>query len=380
MTTLYVRPITTGALLWAALLLFAPAAQAQTAPFMACDSRKPDTEWLQKPAAKMDWACMQSVMTLHTLLPSGLPDFDPLKSQMAGDGMTAVFAGGTLQGFRGWRPAGPPARPDDPMLDLSAASAAEHGQLGNVGELWWGRFQQGAPLCCRLNNRAATELKVERPWWVVVGQETLERRYKSMKDPGQFLRFMTGKVTPWSDISDKGRLRFVLSSADMLRNVYGSHNTWLRQEKITVHDAAVELTVEKQLSGSLQVQVESSRGKETINLPIKRHLDEKPGDADPRMTSLPNFRLTQGYANAQGHIQKCRFESDCFYANPDQPDKNPQNGPAYRVRGMFFGDEGQYLAVLLQAHLMQSGAGHPDTDRGDHPSVFGVLLLKRVKL
>lgn len=368
------------ALFSTALVSLTSSVWAQTTPLSACDSRKPDTEWLQKPAQTIEWACMQSVMTLHTLLPSGLPDFDPLKAQMAGDGITAAFAGGTLQGFRLWRPAGPPARPEDAMMDLTNASVAEQGHIGSAGELWWGRFQQGTPLCCRLNNRAPTELKVERPWWVVVGQETLQRRYKNMKEPSQLLRFMTGKVTPWSDVSEKGRLRFTLSSASLMRNVYGTGNNWLRQEKLTVHDASLELTLEKQLSGTLQVQVESARGKETIQLPVKRHVDEKPGDPDPRVTGLPNFRLIQAYANAQGQIQKCRYESDCFYANPDQPDKNPQNDPSYRMRGMFFGDDGQYLAIMLQAHLMQSGAGHPDTDRGNQPSVFGVLILQRAKL
>ncbi|MEK8046889.1 hypothetical protein [Ideonella margarita] len=110
------RVVLACGLLFGTQLLAAPAALAQSAPTMACDARKPDTEWLQQPPAKLDWSCGQSVMTLNTVLPTGEPDFDPLKSQLTNDGMTAAFSNSTLQGFRLWRPLGPPTRPEDSMM------------------------------------------------------------------------------------------------------------------------------------------------------------------------------------------------------------------------------------------------------------------------
>jgi hypothetical protein len=190
---------------------------------------------------------------------------------------------------------------------------------------------------------------------VVVGQETLERRYKATTDPKQYLRFLTGKATPWSDVSDKGNVRFVLESASLLRNVYGSFNKWLRQEKATVHDAQVELTLENQLSGILQIKVETARGTETLSLPVKRNVDETPSAPAQRFGGLSHFRLTQGFINAQGQIQKCRYDTDCYYTQPEQPDKHGIDDPKYRVRGMFFGAEGQYLTVLLEASGVPGG-------------------------
>lgn len=372
------RRVIVSCLLGAAYLWGAPAALAQTAPVVACEARKPDLEWLQKPGGQIDWACFQSVMTLNTLLPGGEPDFDPFKSQLSSDGMSSAFSGGVLQGFRLWRPSGPPARPEDPMMDLSPATVAEQGHWGETGELWWGRLAQGSPRCCRLNNRGVTELKAEHPWWIVVGQETLERRYKANTDPRQFLSFLTGKVTPWRDLSDKGTVRFVLESASLLRNVYGKYNQWLRQEKATVHQAQLELTLEKQLSGLLQIQVETGRGTETLSLPVKRQIDETPDAPAQRFAGLGHFRLTQGYLTAQGRVQRCRDDSGCHYSLPEQPEKHSLSDPTYRVRGMFFGAEGQYLALLLEAHLMQAGPDKPDTDRGDRPRLFGIVVLKRV--
>ena len=367
-------------LLWAAQWVGAPAALAQSAPVIACESRKPDTEWLRKAPGKVDWACGQSVMTLNTVLPSGEPDFDPLKSQLTNDGMTAAFSEGGLNGFRSWHPAGPPARPEDSMMDLSSVTAAEQGHWGETGELWWGRFAQGSPRCCRLGNRVATDLTPENPWWVVVGQETLKRRYKANTDPKQYLRFLTGKVSPWGDVSDKGSVRFVLESASLLRNVYGSYNKWLRQERAKVHDAQVELTLENQLSGMLQIKVETERGTEMLSLPVKRQVDETPSAPAQRFGGLTHFRLTQGYVNAQGQIQKCRYDTDCHYTQPELPDKHGASDPKYRVRGMFFGADGQHLAVLLEARLMQAGPGNLQTDVSDQPGIFGIVVLKRVKL
>jgi len=373
------RVVLACGLLFGTQLIAAPAALAQSAPTITCDARKPDTEWLQQAPAKLDWSCGQSVMTLNTVLPTGEPDFDPLKSQFMNDGMTAAFLNNTLQGFRLWRPSGPPPRPEDSMMDLSAATPVEQGRWGETGELWWGRYEQGAPRCCRLNNRTVAAPKVEQPWWLVVGQETLARRYRANTDPKQYLGFLTGKITPWSDLSDKGSVRFVLESASLMRHVYGSANKWLRQEKVTVRDAQLELTLEKQLSGVLQLKVESGRGGETISLPVKRNIDETPSAPVQRFGGLTHFRITQGYVNAEGSIQKCRYDSDCFHTQPEQPDKHFTNDPKYRVRGMFFGADGQYLAILMEAALMQAGPGNLETDRGDHPGVFGVVVLKRVK-
>ena len=367
------------ALVWAAYGLQAPSANAQPVPTIACDVHKPDTEWLLKPSAKLEWACGQSVMTQKAILPNGGAGFDPLKSQPMNDGITAAFSGQTLQGFRLWHPSGPPPIPEDPMMDLSPATITEQGHWGETGELWWGRLDQGEARCCRLNNRAANALQVEHPWWIVVGQETMVRRYKAITEPKQYLRLMSGKISPWSDLSDKGSVRFTLESASLLRNVYGSYNRWLRQEQLTVRDAQLELTLENQLSGTLQLQVESGRGKETLQLPVKRDVDEAPSAPAPRVAGLSYFRLTQGYVNAQGAIQKCRYDSDCFYTRPDDPERHMLTDPQYRVRGMFFGAEGQYLAVLLEACLMQAGPDNPNTDSGERPRIFGVVVLKRAK-
>lgn len=47
---------------------------------------------------------------------------------------------------------------------------------------------------------------------------------------------------------------------------------------------------------------------------------------------------------------------------------------------MFFGADGQYLAVLLEARLMQTSPGNLQTDVGERPGIFGIVVLKRVKL
>jgi hypothetical protein len=50
----------------------------------------------------------------------------------------------------------------------------------------------------------------------------MARRYKAITAPKQYLRLISGKVSPWSDLSEKGSVRFTLESAILLRNVYGS--------------------------------------------------------------------------------------------------------------------------------------------------------------
>ena len=109
-------------------------------------------------------------------------------------------------------------------------------------------------------------------------------------------------------------------------------------------------------------------------------MDETPSAPAQRFVGLTHFRLTQGFVNAQGQIQKCRYDTDCHYTQPEQPDTHGLSDPKYRVRGMFFGADGQYLAVLLEARLMQASPGNLQTDVGERPGIFGIVVLKRVKL
>ena len=332
-------------------------------------------------AAISQHACRQSLLHADGLFLEG--DMDPLRSQPSADGLTAALQGSEVIAIREWHPSGPPAAPSDWIVDFSKATVVESGHVGAPGELWWGRISGGPLHCCSVGKATDRPLPADRlnaasegeSLFFAIGQETRIRQFWSATSPDQLTAMLTGALGPWP--VGARTLHFDQYAATAIVSRTSSPIS-----PGQISHASLDLSVTDHLSGVLTLTLSSDGETGQLSIPIKRDVEEAMAARIPMAVPGSPYRVRQGRKPVSGPIEDCyerpgsRTLSDRCYFD-DQEGALTQHSvqeQQYRVRGMFFGGDGEYLAIVLQT--MPARPSDPVRLWGD---LHGLVILKRTK-
>lgn len=360
-------------------------AHAEGAPLRPCQGPAP-APWVSNPTGVTQSVCHQSLLREFNLLADSALDL--LATQVYGDGPEATLAGTDVVGIRDWHRSGPPPVAGDGLLDFSQARVVEQGHVGEPGELWWGRISGGSFRCCTVGNPVVhvvnADLRFTRTEGqsvvLVVGQESSMRLANNLAGLQQRMRFEKGELVPWP--ADAKTLQYSQYAATAVIVASSSDKA---SAPGSVSKASLELSVADTLSGTLHLVVTQGSTSLPVSIPLKRDVNE--ADAASALHGIPGnpFRLRQGRL-AGDHVLDCHGQPGARDARPsrtlgtcyfgDQDETSPSHrldDPQYQARGMFFGAEAEYLAIVYAALIPLDPARHGVTQQ----PLRGLVILKR---
>lgn len=345
-------------------------AQAVSAPVLPCQGASA-TSWLSA-GVPTRLVCKQSMMHVGA---SMNPDaMDPLGKQPRSDGLTAAWIGNDVRGIRDWHPYGPPPIASDGLIDFSAGTLVEQGSVGTPGELWWGRVSGGTYRCCTVGHltvlpiNASSLVAVNQSASVLlaVGQETTTRQSNVYSSAEQLRQIRTGQLGPWP--AGSRILHFTQHAAT---GVLSSGSMPVLPG--TMSDAVLDLSVADQLSGTLRFMLQSDGLSAPVSIPLKRDVEESTAKSSPFGLPGNPYRLRHGRLAEGGRIVDCTTtRSRCDLHQEGAKKDSYSLEPQYSAEGMFFGEDGEYLAIVFEAFIPR-----PDNSKRMWGNFRGLVVLKR---